>query len=282
MTRAQYNWVPVPVPAAAPQDETKPPAEQGPPTPPEAPEVTSTSKFQGQFPAAGSMGQKVVQLEHEHVGRDFSLTLKAVNPSVTSNAPAAPQPMGLGGVPETYSVAFMQAFSSSLALGGEYAIPRSGDEPAVTLALKYAPRPSEPIPAPPVLPSGMPSPYMPVNPKDPGQVFTTSYSPSTGLIHSTYWRRLNQRLEMATEAQLLVSGGDARGIGRREGLATVGFKLDTLFASVRGSVDTHGRVATLLEERIAQGMALHLSGEIDFGRGNGGVGKVGIGFTMEM
>jgi mitochondrial import receptor subunit TOM40 len=87
---------------------------------------------------------------------------------------------------------------------------------------------------------------------------------------------------MATEAQLLVSGGDAHGLGRREGLATVGFKLDTLFASIRASIDSHGRVATLVEERVAQGMALNLAGEIDFGRGNGGVGKVGIGFTMEM
>ena len=87
---------------------------------------------------------------------------------------------------------------------------------------------------------------------------------------------------MATETQLLVTPTDARGPGRREGLATIGFKLDTIFATMRASLDTQGRVATVLEERIAPGVALQLCGEMDYGRGQGGQGKVGIGFTMEV
>ena len=35
---------------------------------------------------------------------------------------------------------------------------------------------------PPGIPEGMPSPYMPISPKDPTQVFTTTFSPSTGKL----------------------------------------------------------------------------------------------------
>ena len=55
-----------------------------------------------------------------------------------------------------------------------------------------------------------------------------------------------------------------------------------MFATLRASFDTQGRLSTVLEERIAPGVGIHLCGEMDYGKGNGGQGKVGIGFTLEM
>ncbi len=154
--------------------------------------------------------------------------------------------------------------------------------PSLTLAYRYAP-PADKVAPPPVLPAGMPSPYMPVDPRDPSHVFTTTFSPSTGLLQSSYWRKLNQRLEMATEVQILTTPGEnSQILGKREGIATFGFKLDTVFATIRACFDSHGKVCTVLEERIAPGVAFQLSGEMNYGKGQGGEGKVGIGFTMEL
>lgn len=69
---------------------------------------------------------------------------------------------------------------------------------------------------------------------------------------------------------------------RREGIASLGFKLDTLFATIRGALDSQGRLSTLIEERIAPGVAFQICGEMNYGRGDGGDGKVGVGFTMEL
>ncbi|KAJ3044665.1 translocase of outer mitochondrial membrane [Rhizophlyctis rosea] len=128
----------------------------------------------------------------------------------------------------------------------------------------------------------MQSPFPPVNPRDPTQVFTTTFAPASGLLHTTYWRRLNQRLEVCAELQALISKGGRMGDGRREGIATVGFKLDTIAATIRGQVDSQGRLSATVEERIAPGIALQLAGEIDYGKGGGGQGRVGAGFTLEM
>jgi mitochondrial import receptor subunit TOM40 len=118
---------------------------------------------------------------------------------------------------------------------------------------------------------------MPVNPKDPSEALTVSVSPSSGLIQTSYWRKINQRLDVATEVQLLADQAS----GRREGIAMLGWKLDTIFATIRSSIDTQGRISTVLEERIAPGISLQLSADMNYGKSLGGEGKVGIGFTME-
>ena len=170
MARGQYNWIPVPIPSH-PSSESM---DQAPPKPSPPPEVTSSTKFHSQFPNGG-LGQKVVQFEHEHVDRNFSLSLKAVNPLYFSK---------ISGIPESFAIAGLSSISKSLAIGAEYTFPRYPSDlsaPAWTFAFKFTPS-SDPVLAPPSLPLGMQSPYMPVNPRDPPQVFTTSYSPSTGIL----------------------------------------------------------------------------------------------------
>ncbi|KND00559.1 uncharacterized protein SPPG_04867 [Spizellomyces punctatus DAOM BR117] len=280
--RANYNWLAQPAnPAAQPAyDPTKPPHEQPPPQLPEQPKLSSTSKVTAHF--TNQPGQNMVQLEHDHVGSDYSFNVKAVNPNPVDKA-ASWGKKGSSSTTGIYQLAYLQSVTQSVALGTEFVYNRmmaDVEESSLSYALRYAPPPS-PLPPPTTVPPGMPSPFPPVDPKSPTQVFTATFQPGSGLLHSTYWRRLNQRLEVCAEVQLLMTKGGRMGEGRREGIASVGFKLDTINASIRGMVDTMGRLSAVLEERIVGGLAFHLSGEIDYAKGGGGQGRVGIGFTLE-
>ena len=41
------------------------------------------------------------------------------------------------------------------------------------------------------------------------------------------------------------------------------------------------RISTVLEEKIAPGLSFQITGEMDYSKGQGGQGKVGVGFTLE-
>lgn len=70
--------------------------------------------------------------------------------------------------------------------------------------------------------------------------------------------------------------------GRREGVCTLSHKVQTIFANVRSLIDTTGRVATVVEWAVAPGLIFNIGAEVEYGKGQGGVGKVGLGFSMEM
>ncbi|KAJ3039049.1 translocase of outer mitochondrial membrane [Rhizophlyctis rosea] len=284
--RAHYNWAAAAAKAATPAPTSH--SLSDPAADPNAPHPalldsrnTSTTKLTAHVTPSG--GQSMLQVEHDHHGSDYTLNVKAVNPNPI-DTPASWSDSKRSSQTGIYQVAYLQSVSRSLAVGGEFVYQRPNpeiEEPSLTLALRYAPPPAT-LPNPTTIPTGMQSPFPPVNPRDPTQVFTTTFAPSSGLLHSTYWRRLNQRLEVSAELQALLSKGSRMGEGRREGIATVGFKLDTISATIRGQVDSQGRLSAVVEERIAPGIALQLAGEIDYGKGGGGAGRVGAGFTLEM
>ncbi|KAI8826623.1 eukaryotic porin-domain-containing protein [Fimicolochytrium jonesii] len=279
--RAHYNWATSPAPAVATEqfDPSKPAEEQHPI--PDQARTSSTSKVTAHLAAAG--GQNMVQLEHDHIGTDYSLNVKAMNPNPIDRSPSWGPKKGTSAT-GVYQLAYLQSVTPSIALGTEFVYQRmtpDTEDSALTFAFKYAPAPTSPVPPPATLPPGMPSPFPPVDPKAPSQVFTATYSPATGLLHSSYWRRLSQRLEVCSELQLLLTPENRMGPGRREGLASVGFKLDTINSTIRGMIDTTGRLSAVLEERIVGGIAFQLSGEIDYAKGGGGQGRVGLGFVME-
>ncbi|KAJ3287789.1 translocase of outer mitochondrial membrane [Borealophlyctis nickersoniae] len=276
--RAHYNWK-----AGQPQ-QSQQSAEGQPPQMPDPSRLSSTTKLTTHLMTTS--GHNMMQLEHDHQGADYTVNVKAVNPNPIDSAPSwAPatkkNDASLTGI---YQISYLQAVSRSLAVGGELVYQRpmpDVEEPGLTFAMRYAPPPSE-LPQPTTVPAGMQSPFPPVHPKDPTQVFTATLAPSSGLLHASYWRRLNQRLEVSAEAQLLASKASHMGEGRREGIATVAFKLDTISSTIRGQIDTQGRLGAVLEERIAPGISLQLAGEIDYAKGGGGQGRVGCGFTLEM
>ncbi|KAJ3179154.1 translocase of outer mitochondrial membrane [Geranomyces variabilis] len=291
--RGHFNWAAsaasqAPAAATEPFDPSKP-ADQQAPLSPEVAKTSSTSKVTAHM--SGQPGQNMVQLEHDHVASDYSLNVKAVNPNPFDKPPSWAPRNPVTGAASTastatgvYQLAYLQSVTPAVALGTELVYQRmrpESEESALSFAVRYAPTPTTPVAPPANLPLGMPSPFPPVDPKAPAQVFTTVYSPGTGLVHSSYWRRINQRLEVCAEMQLLLTPFSKMGPGRREGLATLGFKLDTIHSTMRGQVDTTGRLSAILEERIAPGIGFQLSGEIDYAKGGGGAGRVGIGFVME-
>lgn len=104
-----YNWVPIPVPSHNPEAPRS-----------AAPEVTSTTKIQGQGQIGSS--QRVLVIEHEHLGKDYSLSLRATNPVLFSKR--SDQIMTM--IPENYSIGFLQSISPSFIIGGELSIPKGG------------------------------------------------------------------------------------------------------------------------------------------------------------
>ncbi|KAI8918780.1 eukaryotic porin-domain-containing protein [Entophlyctis helioformis] len=281
--RAHYNWIPAPMPTQPPaQDPNNPSAEPQPPVVPEPPRISSTTKAQALINNLNPAHNMLV-LEHDHNDLTWSLNVKSINANPIDTAPSWAKSKNGSAVTGTFSVSYLQSISRSFAVGSEFTYQRAVsdlEEPSLAFAIRYAPPPAV-LPAPAVLPPGFPSPYMPVNPKDSTQVFTTTWAPATGLLNSTYWRRLNQRLEVGAELQMLLTPFAGGAPGKREGIATMGFKLDTIFASIRGMIDTHGRVSAVVEEMIAPGIKMQLSGEIDYARGGPGSGRVGLGFSLE-
>ncbi|KAI9326663.1 eukaryotic porin-domain-containing protein [Zopfochytrium polystomum] len=314
--RAHYAWgVPstkpdfyVPAPSPSPAADSKEPPQ--PPTPPLGQRPSAMTKLQLQL--SRKTGQSMVQFEHDHVGDSFSWNVKAINPN-PFDAKRSSSPLGGGpgrtvsgavGLTTTgiFSLGYLQSLTPALAVGTEVMLQRvraDEEEVGVTLGARWAPAPSGPLPLPTNLPAGFPSPYMPINPRDPVQVFSATYSPTQGIVHGSYWRRVNQRLELAAEIQMLVTGAKAvpaaaegaqRSVlggkgsfeyGRREAIASAGFKLDTVYAGIRSMIDSMGRVTTVIEQRISPGLSFQIAGELDYSKPQGGAGRVGFGFTFE-
>lgn len=196
----------------------------------------------------------MLQLEHDYVGSDFSLNLKMVNPNPIDVPPSFQKGKPQHGLAKLYNSSFtgifvasyLQSVTQNLALGGEFLLQKPTpemEEQTVSIVAKYSGKP--PVKDVPPPPPGMP-------PYDPAYTLTATYQPAAGILHASYYHRLNQRAELGSEIQALFGGG------RREAVATVGFKLDTIFATIRGSVDTHGKVNAMMEERMAQGLALQV------------------------
>lgn len=278
-SRLHYSWTPPPVPQQPPHDPTKAPHEQPPPVPPEVNRIGTTSKVQLSLQGQ----QNMIQVEHDIVGPDWSAVLRAVNPNpvdspITWKHSTQPSFTGI------FQAGYLKSISKSIAIGAELTYERplpDVESSSITYAFKWSP-PSQPLAAPSSLPPGFPSPFPPVNPKDSTEVLTATYTPSNGLVHASYWRKINQRLEVGTEAQLLVEKANPEnpgGFGRREGIANIGFKLDTVNATIRAMVDTSGKLSTFIDERIIPGIAFQLSGTLDYLKGY--EGKVGVGFTLE-
>lgn len=102
--------------------------------------------------------------------------------------------------------------------------------------------------------------------------WTTNWAPSGGVVQTTYHHRVNEKFELATELQVVSMEG------KREAVCTVGGKCELGFALFRGQVDTSGRVAATLEERLAPGFSVLFSGELDHMKGQS---KFGIGMQVE-
>lgn len=96
----------------------------------------------------------------------------------------------------------------------------------------------------------------PVFNKDQGWIATATLQPQ-GMIQSTYWQRLSEKLEFA--ADLMVVNVP----NKRDAVATLGAKWDLRMATFRAQLDSTGKVSALLEQRFAPSFGFLFSGEID-------------------
>lgn len=93
-----------------------------------------------------------------------------------------------------------------------------------------------------------------------------------GVAQATYWQRVAERVEAAVDLQAIAAGG------RREAAATVGAKWDFRMSTFRASIDSGGKVTSLLETRLSPALAFTFGGEIDHVKN---AGRFGVGIAIE-
>lgn len=125
------------------------------------------------------------------------------------------------------AVSYLQSVAPWLALGGEGFYQHKSCFSAITLAGKYFTK------------------------DDTASISLSSFGP----IVANYVHRVNPKVSFATEIFV-----DAR---TRDSHLTLGYRFDLKSATVIGHVDSTGRVAATLEEKINPALSLTLSGELD-------------------
>ncbi|KAI0093574.1 eukaryotic porin-domain-containing protein [Irpex rosettiformis] len=214
-----------------------------------------TSKAQMQL--TSTPGHSMLQVDHDVTGTDFSVNLRAVNPS----------PVDGTGI---YMGSVLQSVTKRLALGVEGILQKPSPEQS-DFGLQYYAKyvggtglnhDNEPS----ATPGAPPSPY-----KDGTWIATASIQPSSS-VQTTYWHKLSDKLEMA--ADLMVINVPQR----RDAIATLGARWDLRMSSFRAQLDSTGKVSALLEQRFAPSFLFLVSGEIDHFKNSA---KVGVGVMIE-
>ena len=178
----------------------------------------------------------MLQLDNEYTGKDFSASVKAVNPSLLD-----------GGMTGIFIGSYLQSITSGLALGMEAIWQRqamsSGPDSAVSYVARYK-----------------------------GSDWVASAQlQAAGALNTSFWRRIGERVEAGAELQLQLQPGGA--MGRQamimggpsgpEGVATVGAKYDFRTASFRAQADSTGKLSVLVEKRLRQRIQITFAGELD-------------------
>lgn len=180
-------------------------------------------------------GSAMLQVDNEITGKDFSMGLKAVNPSIIEG--------GLSGI---FVGSYLQSLTPSLALGLEGVWSRAAlnapPEAAVSYVAKY---------------------------RRPDWVASAQVQPQ-GAVSTSYWRKVTDRVEAGVDLNLQIAsalggrgGGMMGGAMRKEGTTIVGAKYDFRNSTFRAQVDSTGKLSCLLEKRVLPPVQLAFAGEMD-------------------
>ncbi|KAB5593108.1 Import receptor subunit TOM40 [Ceratobasidium theobromae] len=198
-------------------------------------------------------GHSMLQLEHDYLGKDFSLSLKAMNPFID----------GTG----VYITSYLQSVTPRLALGFDRLHQRAG--PGMTeTTTSYVLRWTSPPSSTPAVPT--PGSTTPAN--EVGKWVATTHLHPSGIIQATYCHRLSEKVEVGAELNFILAPD------RREATTTVGAKWDLRMSTMRAQLESNGRLSALLEQRFAPTFAFLIGGEIDHVKGQS---KVGVGIMLE-
>ncbi|EJD52967.1 hypothetical protein AURDEDRAFT_142053 [Auricularia subglabra TFB-10046 SS5] len=183
--------------------------------------TTNTTKIQAQLSSRD--GHNMIQMEHDYQGRDYSVNLRAINPS----------PTDLTGI---YMGNYLQSVTKNLALGVETLYQRPTplqSEANVSYMVKYTSSPRD-------------------------WIATAQFQPA-GILMASYWQKLSEKLDVAAELQVIA----AQQAQRRNALATLSAKYELRMSTFRAQLDSSGKVSALLEQRFAPTFAFLFAGEID-------------------
>ncbi|KAI5284475.1 translocase of outer mitochondrial membrane [Ascosphaera acerosa] len=201
--------------------------------------------------AGGGLGmaQGVMQIDNDYTGKDFTLSLKALNPSFLEGVPTG-----------IYIAHYLQAVTPRLALGLEamYQRQMAGARPdtAVSYCLRYKA----------------------------DDWLVAAQLQAQGALNASFWRRLSDKVEVGADMTLQVApaaagpGGAMMGL-KKDGTTAVGAKYEFRASTFRAQVDSAGKLGVLLEKRIAPPIMLSFSGELDQVKQTT---KMGLAVSFEM
>jgi len=103
---------------------------------------------------------------------------------------------------------------------------------------------------------------------------------AAGGLQVSYWRRLAEKVEAGVDVNMQFAPSMAMmgGPMKKEGTTTLGAKYDFRASSFRAQIDSQGRLACLLEKRIAPAVSVTFSGEIDHVKSTS---KLGLAVSIE-
>lgn len=195
----------------------------------------------------------MLQLEQDYQASDFSVNLKALNPSFLENGNFSGVAVG----------SILQSITPKLAIGLETvysAQPSMPGDAAVSYMARY----------------------------NSGNWIASAQLQAQGSVVASYWRKVADNVEAGIETQLTtqlvpVAGDAMMGVPPSvqavfDGTTTIGAKYEFRQSVFRGQVDSTGKVAAFLERRILPTVSVLFCGEIDQGKN---ASKVGMGLTFE-
>ncbi|KPV74985.1 uncharacterized protein RHOBADRAFT_53899 [Rhodotorula graminis WP1] len=197
--------------------------------------------------AAGAAAPSMFSLEHDRVGKDYTLSLKSYNPS----------PADFTG---SYIAAYLQSLTPHFAVGVETLYQR-------------------PTPDMEDCSVGYIAKWHDVKKDEQGQAakdswIATAQIMSQGIWQATYWKKLAANIDAGVDL-ICVPALNPR---ERKAVATAGVKYDFRQATFRGQADSTGKVSALLEQRLSPAFAFNVAGEIDHVKQTS---KFGVGLSLE-
>ncbi|KAI1328799.1 mitochondrial import receptor subunit TOM40 [Xylariaceae sp. FL0255] len=187
--------------------------------------------------------QDQTSVEHEYQGRDFTTTIKALNPSILE-----------GGTTGIFILSHLQSITRRLSLGVESVWQRAALSQPPEAATSYSAR------------------Y-----KAEDWIATAQLHAAQGALNTTFWRRLSEKVQAGVDLTLQVAPSPSGGLVK-EGVTSVGVKYDFRMSTFRAQVDSKGKLACHLEKRVLPPVSMTFCAEVDHMTRNS---KVGLGITIE-
>lgn len=193
----------------------------------------------------------MLQVEQDYQGSDYSINLKALNPSLLEDGKFTGVAVG----------SILQSITPKLSVGLETvysAQPTMPGDAAVSYYARY----------------------------NAGNWIASAQMQAQGSLVGSFWRKVAENVEAGIETQLSTQLVPVGGDGLQqpsiqvnfEGATTLGAKYEFRQSVFRGQVDSTGKVSAFLERRILPTVSVLFCGEIDQSKY---ASKIGMGLTFE-